>query len=161
MSVQIDTLVVQDTLREELPREVRYIKTTEIIQVPVRDTIIVRDTTYILLNKEVKEYKDSSYYAKVSGYAPSLDYIEVYPKTITITKKETLMPSPWRYSLNVGLDYRWMGRNYLLPNIGAEISYKKIKVGVECGVQVHIPDGEVLVPQLYWGAGMKYRLAGN
>jgi hypothetical protein len=54
-----------------------------------------------------------------------------------------------------------MGRNYLLPNIGAEISYKKIKVGVECGVQVHIPDGEVLVPQLYWGAGMKYRLAGN
>lgn len=158
-----DTLVVRDTIKDVQPQEVRYVKTKEIIKVPVCDTIIIHDTTYILLNREVREYKDSMYYAKVSGYDPTLDYIEVYPKTMTISKTKTIVQpvSPWRYSVAVGVDYRRLGRAYLLPNIGAELTYKKISVGIECGVQVHIPDGEVLTPQLYWGAGLKYHLIGN
>ena len=158
---QIDTLVVYDTVRVEKPAEIRYVKTTQKIKIPVHDTIVVHDTTYMLLDKEMKEYRDSMYYARVSGYDPSLDYIEVYPKTTTITKAIVQPPSPWGYSLNIGVDYRKLGRHYLLPNIGAGISYKKVAIGVECGVQIHVPDGETLPPQLYWGLGIKYRLAGN
>jgi hypothetical protein len=157
-----DTLVVRDTIREAQPQEVRYIKTKEIIEIPVRDTIVIRDTTYILLNREVREYRDSSYYAKVSGYDPTLDYIEVYPKTTTITTKTIVQEHPsFRYAVAVGADYRRMGRNYLLPNISAELTIKKISVGVEVGAEVQIPDGEYLSPRLYIGAGLKYRLAGN
>lgn len=48
------------------------------------DTIHVSDTCCHL--REYKEYRDSSYYAKVSGVAPRLDEIRVYPRTIYQTE---------------------------------------------------------------------------
>lgn len=45
------------------------------------DTIHASDTCCHL--REYKEYQDSNYYAKVSGVAPRLDEIRVYPRTIT------------------------------------------------------------------------------
>lgn len=48
------------------------------------DTIHVSDTCYHL--REYKEYQDSNYYAKVSGVAPRLDEIRVYPRTIYQTE---------------------------------------------------------------------------
>lgn len=45
------------------------------------DTIHASDTCYHL--REYKEYQDSNYYAKVSGVAPRLDEIRVYPKAVT------------------------------------------------------------------------------
>ena len=61
------------------------------------DTIHASDTCYHL--REYKEYQDSNYYAKVSGVAPRLDEILVYPRTIyqteyiyrdIVQKKQTL-----------------------------------------------------------------------
>ncbi len=36
--------------------------------------------------REYKEYQDSSYYARVSGVAPRLDELQIYPKTVYQTK---------------------------------------------------------------------------
>lgn len=160
--LQRDTLIVYDTIIFEKPAEIRYVRTKEVIKVPIRDTTRIHDTTFLLLQKEVREYRDSMYYAKVSGYDPSLDYIEVYPKTVVISKTETttLKPSPWRYGVTVGLDYGWMKRTHVTPNVGAEVGFKKITLGVECGVSLSVSNTQE-APIPYLQASVKYRLAGK
>ena len=157
--VQIDTLVRHDTIRIESPVEIRRIKTTDTLILPITDTLRVHDTVYLVLNRQIKEYRDSLFYARVSGYDPTLDFIEVYPKTMVISKTETttLNPSAWRYGVTVGLDYGM----YITPNVGAEIGYKKLTLGVECGVNMSLVNSTIETPMPYLQASIKYRLAGR
>lgn len=160
--VQIDTLVRHDTIRVDSPVEIRRIETTDTLILPITDTIRVRDTVYMVLNRQIKEYKDSLYYAKVSGYDPSLDFIEVYPKTTTISKTETIVQesSPWRYGVNIGLDWVRSGVTSVAPNVEAEVGYKKISLGVECGINLNVNNTkETLKP--YLQASIKYRIVGK
>lgn len=161
--VQIDTLVRHDTIRIESPLEIRRIKTTDTLILPITDTLRVRDTVYLVLNRQIKEYRDSLFYARVSGYDPTLDFIEVYPKTTVISKTETTTqnPSPWRYGVTVGLDYGMMWEKYITPNVGAEIGYKKLTLGVECGVNMSLVNSTIEAPMPYLQASIKYRLAGR
>lgn len=161
--VQIDTLVRHDTIRIESPPEIRRIKTTDTLILPITDTLRVRDTIYLVLNRQIKEYRDSLFYARVSGYDPTLDFIEVYPKTMVISKTETTTqnPSPWRYGVTVGLDYGMMWGKYITPNVGAEIGYKKLTLGVECGVNMSLVNSTIETPMPYLQASIKYRLAGR
>lgn len=161
--VKIDTLVRYDTIKIDKPVEVRYVQTTKTIRIPVRDTIRLKDTTYVVLPKEVKEYRDSQYYAKVSGYQPSLDYIEVYPKTTTISKTETIVQSrsPLYYSLDLQLDYGSIGYKYLQPSVGAELGYKKWAIEAAAGLNVEIENNTVVNPNFCWKFGLKYNLLGK
>lgn len=56
---------------------------------------------------EKKLYSSSEYYAEVSGYRPSLDYIEVYPKT-KIVKEYVNQPSETRNALSFGIEPSYM-----------------------------------------------------
>lgn len=161
--IQIDTLVRHDTIRIESPVEIRRIKTTDTLILPITDTLRVRDTIYLVLNRQIKEYRDSLFYARVSGYDPMLDFIEVYPRTMVISKTETTTqnPSPWRYGVTVGLDYGMMWGKYITPNVGAEIGYKKLTLGVECGVNMSLVNSTIETPMPYLQASIKYRLAGR
>ena len=94
------TEVIRDTIRHYLPREIEYRVT--------RDTIVIHDTTFckdtIFLPREQKVYADSSYRAVVSGVSPRLDSIEVYQRTVEITKVST--QKEWRrftYGVQVGV----------------------------------------------------------
>jgi hypothetical protein len=158
--LQRDTLIVYDTIRVEKPAEIRYVRTKEIVKVPIRDTTRIHDTTFLLLQKEVREYRDSQYYARVSGYNPSLDFIEVYPKVTTISKTVMPEPSPWRYGVTVGVDYGRTNRTYLSPNVGAEVGYKKVTLGVECGINMNVNNTQD-TPMAYLQASVKYRLVGK
>lgn len=158
--IQIDTLVRHDTIRIESPVEIRRIKTTDTLILPITDTLRVRDTVYLVLNREIKEYRDSLYYARVSGYQPNLDFIEVYPKTTTISKMETIIRdhSPWHYSLDFTFDYRRMGATYIEPGISAELGYNRLTLGAEVGLNTRIEESVLQNPYLYWKAGIKYNL---
>lgn len=46
-----------------------------------------KDTVWAVVPRTQKRYEDSTYTAWVSGYEPRLDSIEVYQKTVTITKR--------------------------------------------------------------------------
>ena len=59
---------------------------TDTMLVAVADTIRLSDTVYLRLSRETKQYKDSLFRAQVSGYRPSLDWVEVYPQTVVVTK---------------------------------------------------------------------------
>lgn len=77
-----------------------------------------RDTLpTVQLKKETKTYKDSTYMAIVSGYNPSLDYIETYNRTkyITIEKK----PRKWLISALTGASFMGTGGSaYCAGQIG-------------------------------------------
>ena len=84
-----DTVVVIDTHIVDHPVEVvKWYEKEKPVYIPVHDTTttVINDTTFIVMPREVKQYKDSTYMAQVSGVDPSLDLIEVYQKTVTVTQ---------------------------------------------------------------------------
>lgn len=124
--VRVDTLVVRDTITREKPV---YVRTY------VRDSVYVymRDTLYVTLPREVRVYEDSAYRAEVSGYEPSLDHIEVYPTTRTITRTltrtETVRKAtPWGVGVQVGYGIGKYG-NEFYPGlyVGVGISYNLLR----------------------------------
>lgn len=122
--VQVDTLRIRDTLLVErpVPVEVRVVDT---MLVAVTDTIRLSDTVYLRLPREIKQYEDSLYRAQVSGYRPALDWIEVYPQTVYLTKVvKTQDVKRWGIGLQAGYGaYAAGGQVRLAPYVGVGISY--------------------------------------
>lgn len=71
-----------------------YVTKTITKEIPIEKVIIKDSIVYVNLEKEVKEYRDTNYYAKVSGIDPNLDYIETYNTTTTITNTTTIYKKP-------------------------------------------------------------------
>lgn len=86
------------------------------------DTIHVSDTCWHL--REYKEYQDINYYAKVSGVAPRLDEIRVYPRTIYETKYvyRDVVSKPKRWGIGLSFGYG-IGRNGFSPVIAVTANY--------------------------------------
>lgn len=76
-----DTVVIMDTVRFDNPTLI-YVKTEP-------DTLYIEsiDST-VVMNKETKVYRDSTYEAQISGFQPHLDHIKVFPKTTYITTEK-------------------------------------------------------------------------
>jgi len=86
------------------------------------------DTIDIVIPREQKEYKDSTYHAWVSGFQPQLDSIQVYNRieyrTITITEKEKVKPSPWGLGVQVGMGLGvHESQVFTTPYIGVGVTY--------------------------------------
>ena len=101
-----EMMVLRDTITEV------YIDTftaykPQPYKVVVRDTVAVNSfqnsTDWKVLVQEIKEYKDSTYYAKISGINAYLEEIRVYPKTITqyVNTKEYIYIPPKKWSIGI------------------------------------------------------------
>lgn len=113
-----DTVVVIDTVRDTMPVPVRE-TVTKYVRIP-GDTIvkyIKGDTVYLPILQ--KEYLTSDYRAWVSGYNAALDSIDVFPKTVYVTKK---VP-PRRWGLGVIGGYG-VGKHGLSPYVGVGLYYR-------------------------------------
>lgn len=122
--VQTDTLRIRDTMLVEkpVPVEVRVVDT---MLVAVTDTIRLSDTVYLRIPREIKQYEDSLFRAQVSGYRPSLDWIEVYPQT-TVVAKTISVESRKRWGLGLQAGYGAYvagGQVKLSPYIGVGVSF--------------------------------------
>lgn len=105
---KVDTLYVYDTVTIGVPVP-KETKVVEKMLVPVHDTIVKNDTTYIALLRESKTYGDERYTAVVSGYKPSLDRLEIYVENQVVTKY--LIPEPKKPKMNflsAGLEAEYM-----------------------------------------------------
>ena len=109
MVTKVDTLVVVDTHIIEKPILVER-KVTDTMLVTVNDTTIINDTVFVALPRESRIYKGEEYLAEISGYKPSLDRIEVYPKTVVISKTETTTK---RNSLALGMEVAYSTIPYI------------------------------------------------
>ena len=97
--VKTDTVYKVDTFVREkpVPYQVSVIDTQ---YVQVRDTTTVHDTLFMALPREQKTYKSEKYTAVISGIFPSLDYIETYNLTTTVTN--TVVRDRSRFGLSIG-----------------------------------------------------------
>ena len=116
--IQHDTTIVVDTVREYYPVE-KYKYIDRPVYIPVTDTMFVHenDTTYITLPMEVKGYSDEDYKLEIEGVSPTLRWIEVYPKTITITNT-IIDKKRWSFSIAGGPGVVW-NQNGFHGGIGA------------------------------------------
>lgn len=74
--------------------------------------------------REYKEYRDSSYYAMVSGVAPRLDELRIYPKTVYETKYiyRDVFHKPKRWGIGLSAGYG-MGRNGFSPVLAITMNW--------------------------------------
>lgn len=101
-----------DTVFYEKPEPFRTTQTEVTFNVPrwifapgdtdtVERVVFVQDSVQVTLPFERREYKDSTYYAVVSGvaaggYRPSLEHIETYNTTTTVT---TVVRDPYKWEV--------------------------------------------------------------
>ena len=111
VDIQRDTTFIRDTHIIEKPVLVEQ-TSKETLLVEVHDTTRIHDTLYIALPMEKRIYKGEDYLAEISGYKPSLDRIEVYPKNTIIT--ETITQSVTnRNALGLGLEMNYTSYPYI------------------------------------------------
>jgi hypothetical protein len=122
------TLVRIDTITQVLP---------EPYKVVVRDTIYINDNINGNINdningnifvQEVKEYKDSTYYAKISGINAYLEEIRVYPRTEYkyINTTEIRREKPQKLGIGIQAGYG-AGKNGIQPYVGVGIQYDLLR----------------------------------
>lgn len=120
-----DTIIIRDTIPGEVPepKKVEVIRydtvRLEINGDSVAVDTLTADTTRkasdapragqngeVLIPVSRKVYQTSDYRAVVSGWRPSLDSIQLYRQTTTVTQTVTKIKNPrWSLSAGVGLGY--------------------------------------------------------
>ena len=94
----------------------------------------IPDTVYIdnsfqykedwkVLEQQVKEYRDSTYYAKISGINAFLEEITVYPKTVTNYITTTITKEPDKWLLSATAEYDSIG-NRQFAKVGGKVQYQ-------------------------------------
>lgn len=122
-----DTVVVRDTVRETvLIPKVRYLTRVDTVLLPVPgDTVEVP----VLVPISRKVYEGEDYRAVVSGFRASLDTLDIFRKTQTVTntvvQRVEVPGKPKRWGIGVSAGYALTPQG-VKPYIGAGISYSFI-----------------------------------
>ena len=120
--IKVDTLVIRDTIMQYKPIFVDKIKVDSVL-IPVKDTIVIRDSVYIYMDREKITWRDSLCEVYVSGIMTSVDSVRHFQeyKYITIeTQVPVKVKSHWGLGVNAGYG---VGKGGLTPYIGVGISY--------------------------------------
>lgn len=117
----VKTLTKVDSIYLEKPIYVeKRVVDTMRVGVPIKETVIVRDTIYVYLEREEKIFGDSRYKAQISGYDPQLDWIYIFQENTT---KFVEVPKK-RERLGIGVQSGvGVGPNGIQPYIGIGLSY--------------------------------------
>lgn len=119
ITVRTDTVIQIDTLRERIPVPSIEIEVGE-VEIPYPVIVDGKvDTIYVPVPITQKEYATENYHAWVSGYSAALDSIDVFPKTVYITKRQPA--SRWGLGIIGGYG---IGRNGLSPYLGVGVYYR-------------------------------------
>lgn len=119
-----DTVVVRDTVRETvLVPKVRYLTRVDTVLLPVPgDTVEVP----VLVPISRKVYEGEDYRAVVSGFRASLDTLDIFRKTQTVTntvvQRVEVPGKPKRWGIGVSAGYALTPQG-VKPYIGAGIQY--------------------------------------
>ena len=81
------------TIKEPVP-VTTYLSKPILIPFETEKIVVQNDTTFIILDREVKEYRDTNYYCRISGYQPVLEQLDIYQKTVEHTITNNIYKKP-------------------------------------------------------------------
>ena len=120
--IKVDTLIVRDTIMQYKPIFVDKINVDSVL-IPVKDTIVIRDSVYIYMDREKITWRDSLCEVYASGIMPQVDSVRHFQeyKYITIEAQAPVkVKSQWGLGVNAGYG---VGKGGLTPYVGVGISY--------------------------------------
>ena len=122
IKTKVDTLVIRDTTMSYRAIYVDRVKLDSVL-VPVLDTMMIHDTTFVYLEREKVTWRDSLCEVYASGIMASVDSVRHFQeyKYITIEKQVPVkVKSHWGIGINAGYG---VGKGGFTPYIGVGISY--------------------------------------
>lgn len=121
--IRYDTIVSDPIVVTKVKVDTQYILSPFPYLAWIDNTDTIRTDSCAHL-REYKEYQDSNYYAKISGVAPRLDELRVYPKTIYETQYiyRDIVSNPKRLGIGLSAGYG-VGKNGFTPIIGITVNY--------------------------------------
>lgn len=122
IKTKVDTLYVFDTIVSVEPIYVAK-RVIDSVLVPVTDTLRMRDTLYVYLEREQVEWKDSLSVVYASGIQTKVDSVKHFIKDRYITI-ETAIPVKEKTRWGVGVQAGYgVGKGGLTPYVGIGLSY--------------------------------------
>lgn len=122
IKTKVDTLVVYDTITQIQPISVEK-RVVERQLVQISDTLRIRDTMFVYMNREQVIWRDSLSAVYASGIMPQVDSVKhfVQDRFITIeTQVPVKIRSRWGLGLQAGMG---AGKDGITPYVGVGLSY--------------------------------------
>lgn len=117
---RVDTLVIRDTIKVTEPIYVTK-RAVDSIPYPVTDTLRMRDTLYVILEREQIRWEDSLSVVYASGVMPQVDSVIHHTESLIITKEiPVIKKTRWGLGVQAGLG---AGKGGLTPYVGVGVSY--------------------------------------
>lgn len=122
IKTKVDTLIVCDTITLKEPVFVERTRLDSVL-VAVKDTIRMRDTLYVYMEREQLVWQDSLSVVYASGILPQVDSVKHFTRDRFITI-ETQVPVKVRSHWGVGLQAGYgVGSAGITPYVGIGLSY--------------------------------------
>ena len=120
---RVDTLVIRDTIKVTEAISVTK-RVVDSIAYPVTDTLRLRDTLYVFLEREQIRWEDSLAVVYASGVMPQVDSVIHHTNQLIITKEiPVIKKNRWGLGVQAGVG---AGKGGLTPYVGVGISYNLI-----------------------------------
>lgn len=118
--IKVDTLVIRDTIK--LTEAISVTKrVVDSIPYPVTDTLRIRDTLYVVLEREQIRWEDSLSVVYASGVMPQVDSVIHHTESLIITKEiPVIKKTRWGLGVQAGVG---AGNGGLTPYVGVGVSY--------------------------------------
>lgn len=119
---KVDTLFIQDTFKVTEPKYITK-RAIDSIPYPVGDTLRLRDTLYVLLERQQVTWEDSLARVYASGVNPQVDSVIHFTQEMVITKEIPVIQvkkTRWGIGFQAGAT---ADKNGVLPYVGVGVSY--------------------------------------
>ncbi len=119
---KVDTLFIRDTIKVTEPISVTK-RVVDSILYPVTDTLRLRDTLYVYLEREQIRWEDSLAVVYASGMMPQVDSVIHHTENLIITKEIPIIhvkKTRWGLGFQAGVGANKGG---LTPYVGVGVSY--------------------------------------
>ena len=119
---KVDTLFIRDTFKVTEPKYITR-RVVDSVLVPVTDTLYLKDTLFVILEREQVTWEDSLARVYASGIQPHVDSVIHFTQEVVITKEiPVIQVKPTRWGLGIHAGYG-AGKDGLTPYIGVGVSY--------------------------------------
>lgn len=121
-TIKVDTLVIRDTIKVTEAISVTK-RVVDSIPYPVTDTLRLRDTLYVFLEREQIRWEDSLSVVYASGIDPQVDSVIHFTRDQIIIKEIPVIQvkkTRWGIGVQAGAT---AGKDGVIPYVGVGVSY--------------------------------------